>query len=194
MAHVKAMYRTMRYCVLTKTWGWVLEPKREWDGKNKEFEFVIEGKSDSDYATYNTARRSVSGISVFLEGAPIQMKSVMQKIVALSVYEAETITGMTCVQEMIMAKKTIVSMGLKVKLPMVLKIELNSLHPVDYLLQNRDYNGWHSTLNRNLILLWDARGKIIDAAVKYFISICFGCFLQEKFRWLFLKEYIVRLT
>ena len=43
--------------------------------------------------------------------------------------------------------------------------KLESLHPSDYLEQNRDYNGWHSSVNRNLILLWDPNGKIIDAGV-----------------------------
>ena len=31
--------------------------------------------------------------------------------------------------------------------------------------QNRDYNGWTSNVNRNLVLLWDLYGKIIDAVV-----------------------------
>ena len=31
--------------------------------------------------------------------------------------------------------------------------------------KNRDYNGWTSDVNRNLVLLWDPYGKIIDAAV-----------------------------
>jgi hypothetical protein len=43
--------------------------------------------------------------------------------------------------------------------------KLETLHPSDHLEQNRDYNGWHSSVNRNLILMWDPNGKIIDAGV-----------------------------
>jgi len=48
--HVHAMHRVMNYCVTMKGKGWVLRPNRTWDGKDKSFEFVLEGKSDSDYA------------------------------------------------------------------------------------------------------------------------------------------------
>ena len=123
VAHVKALYRVMRYCVDTKHLSWRLKPERKWDGKDKNFEFCISGKSDSDYATCPTTRRSVTGFTVFLEGAPISVKSLMQKIVALSVCEAEVISAVTCAQEMIMAYKIITSLELKVKLPMILEVD-----------------------------------------------------------------------
>ena len=31
--------------------------------------------------------------------------------------------------------------------------------------QNRDYNGWKGTTNRNLIIVWDTFGKIVDVGV-----------------------------
>ena len=31
--------------------------------------------------------------------------------------------------------------------------------------QNRDYNGWTKDVNRNLLLVWDLFGKIVDAVV-----------------------------
>ena len=43
--------------------------------------------------------------------------------------------------------------------------KLLTLQPQDTLSQNRDYNGWTGDVNRNLVLLWDPYGKIIDAAV-----------------------------
>ena len=115
--------KVMKYCVETKDIGWFLKPSRSWDGKDKSFKFVINGKSDSDYACCPTTRRSVSGTCVFLEGAPISVKSSMQKIVALSVTEAETIAAVQCAQEMILAYKIITSMGLQVQLPMILEVD-----------------------------------------------------------------------
>ena len=37
--------------------------------------------------------------------------------------------------------------------------------PDDRKRQNRDYNGWTGDENRNVLLLWDPFGKIIDAVV-----------------------------
>jgi hypothetical protein len=68
-------------------------------------------------------RRSITGFAVFLEGAPISAISLMHKIDALSLTEAETIAGVICTQEMLMVYKIITSMGLKVKLPMILEID-----------------------------------------------------------------------
>ncbi len=35
----------------------------------------------------------------------------------------------------------------------------------DHVLQNRDYNGWTKDVKRNLVLVWDPFGKIVDAAI-----------------------------
>ena len=43
--------------------------------------------------------------------------------------------------------------------------KLASLNPETRAERNRDYNGWTSDVNRNIVLLWDPYGKIIDAAV-----------------------------
>jgi len=122
-AHVKAMHRVMKHCVSTPKQGWwKLKPNRTWNGK-KGFLFRIRGKSDSDYATCPDTRKSMSGYAVFLEGAPITVKSLMQQIIALSVTEAETIAGVACTQEMIYAMKILLSLGLNVELPMILEID-----------------------------------------------------------------------
>jgi hypothetical protein len=121
-AHLKAMYRLMKYCVETPERGLFLRPTREWDG-NPEFEFVILGRSDSNYATDTSNRRSTSGYSVFLEGSPISMKSIGQKSVTLSVTEAELSAGTSCAQDMLFAMRVIESLGLKVKKPMILEMD-----------------------------------------------------------------------
>lgn len=122
--HVDAMHKAMGYCVATKDQGWnKLKPNQNWDGKDKSFEFVINGRSDYDYAACKATRRSVSGWAVYLEGAPISVKSSMQKTVALSVTEAKLMAAVSCAQDMLYAKRILESMQLKMKLPMLLEID-----------------------------------------------------------------------
>ena len=82
--HVHAMHRVINYCVTTKDKGWVLHPNRTWDGKDKLFAFMLDGKSDSDYAVCQETRRSVTGYIGYLEGSLVVARSVMQKRSALS--------------------------------------------------------------------------------------------------------------
>jgi hypothetical protein len=74
LAHVKAMHRTMKYCVGSPGRCSLLKPIGKWDG-NPSYEFVITGRSDSDYAKDTDTRRSVSGTSTFLNGSPILKRS-----------------------------------------------------------------------------------------------------------------------
>ena len=89
--------------------GWYLRPSRVWDGIDKDFEFIIRGVSDSDYAKCPVTRRSVSGYATFLEDAPVSVKSAMQKTVALSVTEAETISAVSCTQDILYDRRVIMS-------------------------------------------------------------------------------------
>eukprot|EP00957_Ditylum_brightwellii_P158886 12093515-Ditylum_brightwellii.AAC.1 len=82
----------MHFCVSTPERGWTLRPDAKCDG-DSEFEFTISGRSDSNYATDPETRRSVKGHSAFLNGSPIVCKSGMKKRSALSVTEAEGISG-----------------------------------------------------------------------------------------------------
>ena len=122
-AHRKAMLRVMKYCITTRKLGWTLKPSRKWNGKDKNFEFIIRGESDSNYATCVETRKSVTGFCVYLEDALISVKSGMQKIVALSVTEAEVIALVQVVQEMMYVMKIIESMELKVKKPMMIQVD-----------------------------------------------------------------------
>ena len=121
--HYKAMLRIMKYCTLTPERGWTLRPNRKWNGLDKQFEFVIMGKSDSNYATCKETRKSVTGFVVYFEGTPVAVKSGMQCIVALSVSEAEVIAMVQCIQEMLYIKKLIESIELKVKTPMIIWVD-----------------------------------------------------------------------
>lgn len=120
--HAKAMYRAMQYCISTKNRGLVLKPNREWDG-NKDFKFVIKGRSDANYATDPETRKSVTGFTVFLEGAPVVMKCVGQKSVTLSTAESELASATACAQSMLYVMRVLESIGLQVELPMELEID-----------------------------------------------------------------------
>ena len=78
-AHKKAMLRVMKYCISTKELGWTLKPTRKWDGKEKNFEFIIKDENDSNYVTLVETRKSITGYCVYLKEAPISVKSRMQK-------------------------------------------------------------------------------------------------------------------
>jgi hypothetical protein len=54
---------------------------------------------------------------------PVITKSVMQDMRKLSVTEAELDSAVTNVQDMLFVRQILESMGLKVKLPMVLLVE-----------------------------------------------------------------------
>ena len=121
-SHVKAMLRAMSYCLGTAERGIVLQPTDAWDG-SKDKLFIIRGSADSNYATDPDSRKSVSGYSVFLEGAPVAMRSVGARVVALSVTEAELYAATLCAQEMMYVTRILESIGLQVQKPMVLEID-----------------------------------------------------------------------
>jgi hypothetical protein len=49
--HIQAMLRCIQYLMCTKDAGLLFKLMRKWDGTN-EFQFMIRGRSDSDYAKY----------------------------------------------------------------------------------------------------------------------------------------------
>jgi hypothetical protein len=121
-AHMKAMKRVMEYCVEKKDRGLVLKPDVKWNG-DPEFKLVIRGISDSNFAKDPETRKSVSGNSTFLCGAPVIQRSTMQRIVALSVTEAELFTATNNAQYILYTKRIIESLGLHVQLPMILIVD-----------------------------------------------------------------------
>ena len=121
--HMRAMKRTMAYCVATATRGWLLKPTRKWNGKDSKFEFRLHGRSDANMATDTDTRRSISGWSTFLEDAPISARSKQQEIIALSVTEAELIAAVCCAQDLVFEMNVLESIGLKVQKPMILYID-----------------------------------------------------------------------
>ena len=118
------MHRVMAYVYHTPLEGWwTLQPNRWIIGDIHDHEFIIEDLADGELAKCPTTRRSVSGQSVLLEGAPVSTKSDMQKTVAISITESELEAGVGTAQDMLYAKNVIESTKLKVKLPIKLRID-----------------------------------------------------------------------
>ena len=118
--HRDMMRQTMNYVIHTKNRGLCLNPVM--DVINPKVDgFKIRGRSDSNYATNVETRKSVSGLKVTLNNAPVVMRSLGQKIVALSVTEAELIALALVVQEMLYDMRLLESIGLKVQKLMVVQ-------------------------------------------------------------------------
>jgi hypothetical protein len=75
-----------------------------------------------DYAKEPKDRCSVSGHEGYLEGAPAMFKIGTERTVSLSTTKAEIYAGVTCVQDMMYMRNVLESLGLKIKLPMVLEM------------------------------------------------------------------------
>ena len=107
----------MQYVANTPERGWKLEPERKWDGKQKNFKFNIIGKADETYASCPDTKKSTTGGSVFLEGAPIMCLSQGQKQVALSVTELSLNVAVVVAQCMLHAMYFIEALEMTVKNP-----------------------------------------------------------------------------
>jgi hypothetical protein len=120
--HKTALEKLMRYIVGTKERGLVIKPNELWDG-TLDYWFEIGGRSDSDYAANTDDRRSISGGRVCLNKDPVTFRSQTQKFVTLSVTEAEGAAGVMTAQDMLYVYRLLLSIGLKVKLPMILEMD-----------------------------------------------------------------------
>ena len=96
-AHVKAMHRILEFVERTKDRGWKLKPDRRLNGYDRTIKFKIKGNSNLDFANCPETRRGVSGWVVSLKAASVAVKSIMQKIVVLSVTDAELVAAVLCV-------------------------------------------------------------------------------------------------
>lgn len=59
------------------------------------------GYSDADWASAKDDRKSVSGVLVLLNGAPVVFRTQQQRTVALSTAEAKYMALSLCVQEVV---------------------------------------------------------------------------------------------
>jgi hypothetical protein len=120
--HYKAMLRVLKCSLDYGDQGLVIKPNRKWDDSHSH-KFVISGHSNSDFAKEPNNRRSVLGHMVYLEVAPAMLKSSTERTGSLSTTKVEKYAGVTCVQDMLYMKNILESLGLRVKLPMVLEMD-----------------------------------------------------------------------
>ena len=85
---IKVMHRCIQHCVGTPTRGVTLRPQGNWDG-TKDYKFVINSRSYSDYAKNPDTIKSMTGTRVLVNGASTKRCSAPQIHVPLSVTKAE---------------------------------------------------------------------------------------------------------
>jgi hypothetical protein len=115
---LKELKRVLKFVIDTKDFGLKMEPK---DGDLGEWVMTL--YTDSDWAGDKDTRKSVSGYSLFLLGCPIVWKSRQQSTIALSSSEAEITACSEAAKEIKFAVYVIESMGIKVKLPVVIRVD-----------------------------------------------------------------------
>jgi hypothetical protein len=120
--HMDAMLRLMNTLTTQETGAWCLiQHKSGMEVKTMSLSLAEEVIPTMQKDTQT--RKSISGYSVLLKGAPVIFTSSTHKLVALSVCKAEQSSGVLCTQDMLYCKNVLESMGLKVKLPMLLKMD-----------------------------------------------------------------------
>ena len=118
--HMKVMHQTMNYVIHTKNRDLCLQPDMRIKDPKVDY-FIIKGRSNSNYATNIETRKSISGLEVLFNGIPVVMRSIGQKIIALSVTEAKLIALAQVVQEILYVMCILESMHLKIERPMVVE-------------------------------------------------------------------------
>ena len=88
-----AMHRDMEHCVATSECGCLMNPERVCRVKENIFKFRVSYKSKSYYSECSDTSLIVSGYETFLENAPVTIKITIQKIVSLSMIEAEMMSA-----------------------------------------------------------------------------------------------------
>jgi hypothetical protein len=116
-SHWKALMRTIQYVLKTESIGLKIRPRKP-NGS-----FVLEAVSDSDYAGDKDTRISVYGYVIYFCGVPVSWKSKSGKSVTLSSTEAEYFAISECAKELIFIKNVMESMGIKIQLPIEIKVD-----------------------------------------------------------------------
>ena len=116
--HYNSLLNLIKYVIDTEKFKLKMKIKRS-DGEL----FMIEGYSDSDYASNKDDRRSISGMVIYLCGIPIMWKSKSQKAVTLSSTEAEYYSLSELCSELIFVKNMLEFLGTKINFAIIAKVD-----------------------------------------------------------------------
>jgi hypothetical protein len=116
LAAIKEMKRVIKFVLDMRHYGLKIEQQVV---NGIDDGWVITVHTDSDYAGDKNNRISVSGFVNFLLGVAIMWHSKAQKLVTLSSAEAEFCSLSDAAKEIIFAYQILLSMGIKVKLPII---------------------------------------------------------------------------
>jgi hypothetical protein len=119
--HLKAMHRVMQYCINTQYRRRKIKPNRLYQGDESTVHFKVAGRSDSDFASDEETRSSITGASATFERVSVAEKCKLQGYVTLSVTEAEYGAATESAQDMLFVMRLIESIGLKAEQPMILE-------------------------------------------------------------------------
>ena len=122
--------------------------------------FELKGYSDSDYAGDLDTRRSVSGFSLFFNGALIAWRSRGQRSVSLSSTEAEFIALSEAISEILFVRNIIVFLGGFINLP--IQVFVDNMGAL-YLAENNSSNSRIRHMEaRNLFIREFVRDGVVE--------------------------------
>ena len=109
--------------------GLVLKLHGNLDGISMDYKFKVTVNTDSDYARCPNTIISITGSVVYLNEMPVMFQCSNQKTVSLSTTKAELNAAVVGVEDALFVKKILKSLGLKVKLPIL--VSINSSRSAD---------------------------------------------------------------
>ena len=124
--------------------------------------FEIKGYLDSNYAGDRDTRQSVSGFSIFFNGAMVAWRSWAQRSVSLSLTEAEFIALSEAISEILFIWNVIIFIGGIINLP--IQVHVDNMGAL-YLAENNSSNSRIRHIEaRNLFIqefIWDGVIKVV---------------------------------
>ena len=121
--HYKALYKIMDYVTTTAKRELNLQPKGQWNSKDKKYKFQVTSTGNTEFYKDKEMRKNVGGHIVYLNLALVTIVYMIQRIVVLSVTEAELIQVVKCAKDMLFMWRLLLKMDLEVKLPMILEAD-----------------------------------------------------------------------
>lgn len=118
--HMKLAVRIFKYLKGTKQLGIAYKPMKD------KFSVTLQGFTDSDWASDNKTRKSVSGYLITINDAPLIWKTRKQPVVSQSTFEAELISMCSLVEEVLLCIEVFKFLKIQVELPVKINCDNQS--------------------------------------------------------------------